>query len=53
MHKDDYLVLSAPADISINWLEGNPGFSPTSNAHFGNPITETCEDKWDNIWKEK
>ena len=49
MCKDDNLVLSAPAAISINWLKGNLEFSPTKNAHFGNPITETCEDKWDNI----
>lgn len=52
MHKDDNLVLSAPAGIRVSWLEGNPEFSPRNNAHFGNPIIEKCEDKWDNIWKE-
>ena len=51
-HKNDNLVLNTPAGITISWLEGNPEFSSRNKAHFGNPITEKCEDKWDNIWKE-
>ena len=52
MHKDDNLVLSAPAGIRVSWLEGNPEFSPKNKTHFGNPIKGKCEDEWDNIWKD-
>lgn len=53
MHKNDPLVLSAPAGFYVSWLEGNPEFSTRNKFHFGNPITEErCEDEWNNIWKE-
>lgn len=52
IHKDDNLVLSAPVGISLSWLEGCQEFSPRNNNFFGNPITEKCEDEWNNIWKE-
>ena len=54
LHQDDKIELSAPACISISWLEGKPEFSSRNHAHFGNPLTETekCEDKWENIWEE-
>ena len=45
-------VKSAPSGLSISWLEGNPLFSPRVQTDFGNPIKETCEDKWENIWEE-
>lgn len=45
-------VKNAPACITISWLEGKPNFSPRTPEEFGNPIKETCEDKWENIWKE-
>lgn len=40
----------APAGISISWLEGKTEFAPRTPDDFGNPIKETCEDKWSNIW---
>ena len=52
IHKNNHLVLSAPACFSVSWLEGNNEFSPRNKTVFGNPITETCEDKWTNIWKD-
>ena len=42
----------APAGISISWLEGKNEFAPRTPDGFGNPIKETCEDKWENIWDE-
>lgn len=42
----------APAGISISWLEGKPEFAPKTPEDFGNPIKETCEDRWENIWVE-
>lgn len=45
-------VKSAPAGLSISWLEGGTCFSPTVQIEFGNPIEESCENKWENIWKE-
>ena len=42
----------APAGISISWLEGKSDFAPKTPEDFGNPIKETCEDKWENIWAE-
>ncbi|MBE6326316.1 MAG: hypothetical protein E7077_04520 [Bacteroidales bacterium] len=51
-HKDRNLVLSAPAGFNISWLEGDPEFSPKNKVHFGNPLTESCENKWNNIWEE-
>ena len=52
LHQDDNIALSAPACISISWLEGKPDFSSRNKVHFGNPITESCEDIWDNIWED-
>lgn len=51
LHQSDKIELSAPAGITVSWLEGKPEFSPRNNTHFGNPLTESCEDKWSNIWK--
>lgn len=45
-------VKSAPAGITISWLEGKPEFSPRVQEDFGNPLKETCENKWENIWEE-
>lgn len=42
----------APAGISVSWLEGKPEFAPKTPLDFGNPIKETCENKWENIWEE-
>jgi len=42
----------APAGISILWLEGKPEFAPKTPQDFGNPIKETCENKWESIWVE-
>ena len=52
MHKDDGLVLSAPAGIRVSWLEGNKEFSPRNKTPFDNPIKEKCEDEWKNIWMD-
>lgn len=52
IHKDDNLVLSAPAGLYLSWLEGCPEFSTRNKNYFGNPVTDTCEDKWNNIWKD-
>ena len=52
MHKNDHLVLSAPAGFYVSWLEREKEFSPRNKTPFDNPITETCEDEWNNIWKE-
>ena len=52
LHKDDNIVLNAPAGLTISWLEGREEFSPTRKEPWGNPITETCEDKWTNIWED-
>ena len=52
MHKNDHLVLSAPAGFYVSWLEGNKEFSPRNKVLFDNPIKEKCEDEWGNIWKE-
>ena len=51
-HDKDNLELSAPACISISWLEGKPEFSSRNHANFGNPLSESCEDKWENIWED-
>lgn len=52
LHNGGSLVTSAPACISISWLEGNPMFSSRNKTTFGNPLKDTCEGKWDNIWKD-
>lgn len=52
LHQNDKIELSAPAGLSISWLEGKPEFSPRNQADFGNPLSESCEDKWENIWKD-
>ena len=52
LHQGDNIALSAPACISISWLEGNPEFSSRNKTHFGNPLTEPCEDIWNNIWED-
>lgn len=43
---------SAPACLYVSWLEGGTFFSPRFQEEFGNPIKESCENKWENIWKE-
>jgi len=45
-------VKSAPACLSISWLEGNQKFSPKNQVDFDNPLKESCENKWENIWDE-
>lgn len=45
-------VKSAPAGFNVTWLEGKPEFAPKTPVDFGNPIKESCEDKWENIWKD-
>ena len=52
LHQGDNLELSAPACISISWLEGKPEFSSRNHTNFGNPVSESCEDKWENIWED-
>ena len=52
LHQADNIALSAPACISISWLEGKPEFSSRNKVSFGNPLTESCESIWDNIWEE-
>ena len=52
LHKGRNLVTSAPACISISWLEGNTDFSSRNKANFGNPLKESCEDIWDYIWED-
>ena len=52
LHKGNNIELSAPACISISWLEGKPEFSSRNHANFGNPLSESCEDKWENIWED-
>lgn len=51
-HKNEKLVMSAPAGFNISWLEGKPEFSPKNKTHFGNPIMKSCENEWKNIWEE-
>ncbi len=51
-HQGDKIQLSAPACISISWLEGKPDFSTRNHANFGNPLLESCEDNWNNIWED-
>lgn len=45
-------VKTAPAGLSVSWLEGKPKFSPKIQIDFGNPIKKTCENQWQNIWIE-
>ena len=45
-------VKTAPAGLSVSWLEGKPYFSPRVQVDFGNPIKQTCENQWQNIWIE-
>lgn len=52
LHQGDKIKLSAPAGISISWLEGKPEFSTRNFVNFGNPVSESCEDKWNNIWED-
>ena len=52
LHKDGNLVTSAPACISISWLEGSSYFSSRNKVDFGNPIKVTCEDMWEYIWED-
>ena len=52
LHNGGNLETSAPACISISWLEGNPLFSSKNKNTFGNPLTDTCEGKWKNIWED-
>lgn len=52
LHQNDKIELSAPACLTISWLEGKPEFSPRNQADFCNPLSESCEDKWENIWKD-
>ena len=52
LHQNDKIELSAPSGLTISWLEGKPEFSPRNQADFGNPLSESCEDKWENIWKD-
>ena len=46
------MVLSAPACISISWLEGGQEFSPMHKTHFDNPLNISCENEWRNIWED-
>ena len=43
---------TAPAGLFVSWLEGKPLFAPKTPVDFGNPLKETCENKWENIWEE-
>lgn len=52
LHQNDKIELSAPSGLTISWLEGKPEFSSRNQADFGNPLSESCEDKWENIWKD-
>lgn len=52
LHQNDKIELSAPSGLTISWLEGKPEFSSRTQADFGNPLSESCEDKWENIWKD-
>lgn len=52
IHKNENMVLSAPACISISWLEGGQEFSPMHKTHFDNPLDISCENEWRNIWED-
>ena len=52
LHQNDKIELSAPSGLTISWLEGKPEFSSRNQTDFGNPLSESCEDKWENIWKD-
>lgn len=52
LHKGNDIELSAPACISISWLEGETDFSSRNKVPFGNPLNESCEGIWDNIWED-
>ncbi len=52
LHKGNDIELSAPACISISWLEGKTDFSSRNKVPFGNPLNKSCEGIWDNIWED-
>ena len=52
LHNGDKIELSAPACISISWLEGKTDFSSRNKVSFGNPLSKSCEGAWENIWED-
>lgn len=50
------ISLEGPAGLSIDWLscdtECNSVKETKNHKAFNNPLKESCEDCWDNIWKD-
>lgn len=50
--RDKELNEKAPAGLHVRWLEGKSDKAAKNHIAFDNPIKETCEGCWENIWKD-
>lgn len=49
---DRQIKLNSPAALSLKWLQGDGGKENKRHPAFNNPLTESSENRWDNIWKD-
>jgi hypothetical protein len=52
-NRENGINLQAPAGLYVRWLEGASDKATVNHIAFNNPLNGvSCEDKWDNIWKD-
>lgn len=51
--REKVLNMNSPAGLNVSWLEGESDKATNRHIAFDNPLNGvTCEDCWDNIWKD-
>jgi hypothetical protein len=52
-NRENGVDLKSPAGLFVRWLEGKSDEATDNHIAFKNPLNGvSCEDKWDNIWKD-
>jgi hypothetical protein len=52
-NRENGVELNSPAGLYVRWLEGASDKATVNHIAFKNPLNGvSCEDKWDNIWKD-
>lgn len=52
-HREKEISLESPAGMKVEWLEGKDEKETNNHIAFHNPLNGlSCEDKWENIWKD-
>lgn len=52
-HREKGISLESPAGMKVEWLEGKDEKETNNHIAFHNPLNGlSCEDKWENIWKD-